>query len=126
MSKHETWRTRKYWHSIGGLLIEEFVTVKPTKDHAVRIIDGIIVIGHETVIHEKNHFDLSGQDVICIQTKKGRLGMNVMGQAFFSRELLKRFNPKSVKSVIVCGKDDQLLRKLCAQYEIEVVVIPDE
>ena len=126
MSKHETWRTRKYWKSNSGLLIEEFVAVKPTKDHAVRIIDGIIVIGQETKIHEKNHFDLSGQEVICIQTKKGRLGMNVMGQAFFSRELLKRFNPKSIKSVIVCGKDDQLLRNLCAQYEIEVVVIPDE
>ena len=126
MSKHETWRTRKYWQGVGGLLIEEFIAVKPTKNQAVRVIDGVIVTGRETEIHEKNFFDIAGQDVICIQTKKGRLGMNVMGQAFFSRELLERFNPKSIKSVIVCGKDDQLLRKLCDQYEIEVAVIPDE
>ena len=28
MSKHETWRTGKFWESIGGLLIEEFEVVK--------------------------------------------------------------------------------------------------
>ena len=126
MSKHETWRTRKYWESIGGLLIEEFVAIKPSQNQGIRIIDGIIVLGQPKQIHEKNHHDIAGQDVICIQTKKNRLGMNVMGQAFFSRELLKRFNPKSIKTVIVCGKDDLVLRKLCEQYEMEVVVIPEE
>ena len=126
MSKHETWRTRKYWESIGGLLIEEFVAINPSPDQGIRIIDGIIVLGQPKQIHEKNYYDIAGQDVICIQTKKNRLGMNVMGQAFFSLELLKRFNPKSIKTVIVCGKDDLVLRKLCDQYEMEVVVIPEE
>lgn len=126
MSKHETWRTRKYRQSIGGLLIEEFVAVKPTNEQAIRLIDGVIVLGNPPKVHDSNWFDIAGKDVICIQTKKGRLGMNVMGQAYFSRELLRRFNPQSVRSVIVCGKDDQILRTLCDQNEIEVVVIPDE
>ena len=126
MSKHETWRTRKYWEGIGGLLIEEFGAIKPSQTQGIRIIDGIIVLGQPKQIHEKNHYDIAGRDVSCIQTKKSRLGMNVMGQAFFSLELLKRFNPKSIKTVIVCGKDDLVLRKLCEQFEMEVVVIPEE
>ena len=31
MSKHETWRTKLYWESVGGLLIEEFMSVKGIK-----------------------------------------------------------------------------------------------
>jgi len=44
MSLHETWRTRKYWGTIGGLLIEEFVAVDGNKDQGRRPIDGIIVL----------------------------------------------------------------------------------
>lgn len=45
MSKHETWRTRQYWHSVGGYLIEEFHAIKPDKAMQVhkRAIDGVIV-----------------------------------------------------------------------------------
>ena len=124
MSKHETWRTRKYWESVGGLLIEEFIAVERTSEQATRLIDGVIVIGQPTKIHETNYFDLSDHDIICVQTKKNRVGMYLMGQAFFSRELLRKFKPKSIRSVIICGKDDIVMRELCSQYKIEVVVIP--
>ena len=43
MSKHETWRTRRYWNRVGGLLIEEFVAVKGGKDIGRRPVDGVIV-----------------------------------------------------------------------------------
>lgn len=47
MSKHETWRTRKYWDGVGGLLIEEFLAIRKDGDKniAQRLIDGIIVLG---------------------------------------------------------------------------------
>ena len=48
MSKHETWRTRKFWESTGGLLIEEFEVVKKSNTSARRLIDGVIVLGEET------------------------------------------------------------------------------
>jgi hypothetical protein len=32
MSKKETWRTRKYWSKVGGLLIEEFLAVNASKN----------------------------------------------------------------------------------------------
>ena len=125
MSKHETWRTRKYWEQTGGLLIEEFIVVNPSAERGTRLIDGVIIVGQQTQIHASKSFDIAGHDIICIQTKKSRLGMSVMGQAFFSRELLQKLNPASIKSVIICGQDDHVLRQLCNQYQIEVVVMAD-
>ena len=48
--------------------------------------------------------------------------MYLMGQAFFSRELMKTFKPKSIKTVAICGKDDTVMRDLCKEFDIEVVV----
>jgi hypothetical protein len=51
--------------------------------------------------------------------------MYLMGQAFFSVELMKRFNPKSIKSVAVCEKYDAVLGPLIEKYPgIEVVLCP--
>ncbi|MDB4323501.1 type II toxin-antitoxin system RelE/ParE family toxin [Akkermansiaceae bacterium] len=35
MSRHETWRTRRYWRKVGGLLIEEFHAIKGDNSHNV-------------------------------------------------------------------------------------------
>ena len=51
--------------------------------------------------------------------------MYLMGQAYFSREILKRFNPKSIKTVAVCAKGDPEMEKLCKKFDIEVVVMPE-
>lgn len=126
MSRHETWRTRKYWKKIGGLLIEEFVAVQKGLDNGARLIDGVIVLGEQTKIHYSNFYDIEGKDIICIQTKRGRVGMYLMGQAFFSVELLRLFKPKSIRSVLICGKDDVILRPICEKSGIEVVVIKED
>ncbi|MEI7670862.1 MAG: hypothetical protein WCK00_01985 [Deltaproteobacteria bacterium] len=39
-----------------------------------------------------------------------------MGQAFFSAQLIRRFNPRSVMSVALCSQDDSELRPLFGQY----------
>ena len=65
-----------------------------------------------------------GKDIVVIQAKAMRLGMYLMGQAVFSAELMKRFEPRSVRSVILCTKDDALLRPLLAPFpDVEVVVM---
>ena len=127
MSKHETWRTRKYWESIGGLLIEEFLAIRLNRKDGIgkRLIDGVIVLGEEKNIQIGGQHDIEGKDVIAIQTKSTRLGMYLMGQAYFSREILKRFNPKSIKTVAICGEGDPEMGKLCKEFGIEVVVIPE-
>ena len=93
MSKHETWRTRRYWNRVGGLLIEEFVAVKGDANTGRRPVDGVIVLGGETKIYEGTDYDLSGKDVIVIQTKRDRIGMyllKIYSDAFWeTRKIVK-------------------------------------
>jgi hypothetical protein len=127
MSKHETWRTRRYWESIGGLLIEEYLVIPPSNDKRIgkRLIDGIIILGEEKSRRNGGTFNFKGRDIIAIQCKSTRLGMYLMGQAFFTREILKRFKPKSIKTVAICGKGDTEMETLCKKENIEVVIMPD-
>ena len=125
MSLHETWRTRKYWESIGGLLIEEFVAVKGGKNQGRRPLDAVIVLGEKNEIHSGNYYDISGKDIISVQTKSGRIGMYLLGQAYFSRFLLEKFEPKSIRSVAICGREDIIMQELAERHGVEIVVIPD-
>lgn len=123
MSKHETWRTRKFWESIGGLLIEEFEVVKKSESSARRLIDGVIVLDEETRIHNSTKFDIAGKDVVVVQTKANRLGMYLLGQALFSKKLIEKHNPKSIRTVAICGKGDEVMEKEAEIEGIEVIVI---
>ena len=122
MSKRETPLTRKYWQSIGGTLIEEFPAVTRGNSNSRRLLDGVVILGEENRIAKASEVDIEGKDIVVIQTKVNRLGMYLMGQAFFSRELMKTFKPKSIKTVAICGKDDTVMRDLCKEFDIEVVV----
>ena len=126
MSKLETPLTRRYWKSVGGTLIEEFPAVKGSKEQVRRLIDGILVLGGENKIAEPQDVNLEGRDIIVIQTKSDRLGMHLMGQAFFSIKLMKKFKPKTIKSVAICTKSDKALLRLIKPYmNIEVIVYED-
>jgi hypothetical protein len=71
MSKHESWRTRHYWQSIGGLLIEEFLVVPRSSKEGIarRLIDGVIVLDEEPACQVGGEFEIRGRDVICVPTK---------------------------------------------------------
>jgi hypothetical protein len=127
MSKHETWRTRQYWQKVGGLLIEEFHAIKGDNKRGIakRAMDGVIVLGEPSAIQTGGAYDFQGKDLIVIQTKPGRLGMYLMGQAYFSREIMRRYNPRSIKTVAVCGQTDPEMEILCSQSDIEVFVVSD-
>ena len=127
MSKHETWRTRKYWDSVGGLLIEEFRAVKESKTPSQenRYMDAVIVLNEPKKIHNENTYNLSGKDVIVVQTKTGRIGMYLLGQAYFSKHLIEMHNPRSLKSVAFCGKNDAVMAEMATEHGVEIVVIPE-
>jgi hypothetical protein len=126
MSKKETPLTRKYWQEIGGTLIEEFVMVRKSQDNGIRLLDGIIILNGENKILKQKEISLEGKDIIAIQTKSKRLGMNLMGQTLFSEQLLRKYhNPKSIVSVALCTKDDIILRPLLENYPNMKVVIID-
>lgn len=126
MSKHETWRTRKYWEQVGGLLIEEFIAVSGSEHQGRRPIDGLIVLNEGKSIHNSNTYDLTNKDVIVIQTKSGRIGMYLLGQAYFSKFLIERHKPRTIKSVAICGKTDIVMEELAKLHNVEIVVISDD
>lgn len=126
MSQKETWRTRKYWSKTGGLLIEEFLAVNGSKTTGKRPLDGIIVLNEESGIHNGNFYDIEGKDVIIIQTKSRRIGMYLLGQAYFSQFLVRKYNPRSIKSIAICGKYDDVIGELAKEHGIEVVVIKED
>jgi hypothetical protein len=112
MSKHETPMTHWYWQQVGGTLIEEFVAVKGSATCGRRVLDGVIIRDGQCTIARQSEVSLEGKDIIVIQTKASRLGMYLMGQAFFSAQLIQRYKPRSVVSVALCGQDDAVLRPL--------------
>ena len=58
-----------------------------------------------------------------MQTKAKRRGMYLMGQALFSRVLVKKHcSPRSLRTVALCGADDAVLHPIAKRFGIEVVV----
>lgn len=122
MSKHETPLTRRYWTEVGGTLIEEYRVVKKTATQAQRLVDGLIILGEACEIASDRDLEITGKDVIVVQTKASPLGMYLLGQALFSRHLVEALGPRSVESVAICTAGDDVLEPLAREYGIKVVV----
>lgn len=121
--------TQWYWEQIGGTLIEEFPAMLPKGNPRIgrRLLDGLIVLDGERRIALAHDVDIRGKDVVVVQTKATRLGMYLMGQTLFSLALVKPFGPRSMESVALCAKDDEILRPLLeAHAGCRVVVCPPE
>ncbi len=117
--------TRWYWGEIGGTLIEEFCAVPRAPSCGTRLLDGVIIKGGDHRIARQSEVTVEGKDIVIVQAKRDRLGMYIMGQAFFSADLMKRYNPRSIESVALVGQDDDILRPLLEQYPgMKVVVYP--
>lgn len=129
MSKHETPMTLAYWESVGGTLVEEFRMVSATKTCGGRLIDAIILPDGErrrVPPEERSSIRVEGRHIIAVQTKAQRLGMYLMGQAFFSARILEGLGAASVRTVALCTRDDSVLGPLARAHGIEVVVIDRE
>ena len=127
-SPSETDLIRRYWHRVGGILIEEYMAVRRGPDHGHRRIDAVILKSEENE-HRDSHqqVPLDGKDVIVVQCKTGRLGMHLMGQAYFSMHLIERHNPASIQSVALCEKRDAVLAPIFESLpNCEVVVLGDD
>jgi len=131
MSKHETPMTHWYWQHVlkQGTLIEEYVAVERADDdsNAPRFMDGLVILDGPFEISDDIRYDVSGKDVVVIQSKNKRLGMYLMGQVVFSRELILAKGAKSVLSVAVCRIDDKVMRPLLLAHKgIEIHICPPE
>ena len=77
----------------------EFHAVRRGPGHGYRDLDGVIVLGGETKIATSDEVEIEGKDIIVVQTKANRLGMYLLRQAVFSRELMKPLKPRSIRTV---------------------------
>jgi hypothetical protein len=101
MSKRETPMTRRYWERVRGTLLEEYLIVPSSPGVGRRMIDAVIIEDSDHRIASCGEsVSLDGHDIVIVQTKALRLGIYLLGQAFFSRELIKdRFAPRSVRTI---------------------------
>ena len=108
MSVRETAMIHAYWERVGGTLIEEYPAVQPSATCGARRIDAIILPNGEPRRIRGQQVPLQGQDVDVVQAKASRLGMYLMGQVVFSAELIRRFGPRSIRSIALCTQDDSV------------------
>ena len=64
--------------------MKEYPAVRRSEGTGQRLIDAIILPKGETKIAHWKEVIIESEDIIVVQTKKGRLGMYLMGQTFFS------------------------------------------
>ena len=106
------------------MLIEEFCVVRRSPTCETRRLDVVIVKNEPSRIVHQSEISIEGKDLIVVQAKIGRLGMNVTGQTLFSRVLLlQRSKPRSVEAVALVMNDDDVPRPLLEQYAGRVVVL---
>ena len=102
MSIRETAMVVTYWKRIGGTLIEEYLLTKQETNVGRRRADGVILVDGPTKrMKPQTPESLEGREVIVLQAKIGRLGMYLLGQAFFSKLLAERLGAASVRSIII-------------------------
>lgn len=117
--------TEGFWQAEArGAFIAEYPLVFRAEDQSPRRVDALILPDQP---HGRAHFSdypyISGQHVIIVQTKTGRMGMYLMGQALFSARLALAAGAASVRSILLCHKTDAALLPLLAPFpEVEVWV----
>ena len=80
-------------------------------------MDGLIVHGEPTQVAASRQFDVASRGVTVVQAKARRLGMPLMGQCLFCRDLLRNLGARSVQSVALCTADDLVLRPLLERHD---------
>jgi hypothetical protein len=123
VSQREIKMTEGFWKSKAhGLFFAEYPLVRKAADRAPRFVDGLILPDEPHGRGKwRDYVSLSGRRVIVIQTKVGRMGMYLMGQALFSARLALACGAASVRSILLCHRGDAAMLPLLAPFpEVEV------
>ena len=91
MSKHETPLTRRYWEEVGEPSLRNSLLSFVELEMPSVFLMGLIIQGEPKVIAEATEVTIKGKNIIFLQTKANRLGMNLMGQAIIFKKLMERF-----------------------------------
>ena len=96
-----------------------------------RRIDGLVVLdgssSKEAVSAKRapKLAELTGKQVIVLQTKRNKLGMGVAGQTIISKTLLEQEGVKVVAAVAICLEMDEKILGALKEHGCEAVVEAD-
>ncbi|WP_262271832.1 uracil-DNA glycosylase [Microvirga yunnanensis] len=125
MSKHETPMTEGFWVFLNqGTYIPEYPLVERAQDRSPRWADAVILPDEPCRKARSSDYPrLRGLNVTVVQTKIGRMGMSLMGQALFSARLASEAGAARVRSILLCHETDAALLRLLTPFpEVEVWV----
>ena len=125
-NQYEPVMTKAYWakRPEKGTLYLEFPICG-------RRIDGLVVLdgsnSKEAVSAKRapKLAELSGKQVIVLQTKRNKLGMGVAGQTIISKTLLEQAGVTVVAAVAICLKMDEKIREALRKHGCEADVETD-
>ncbi len=123
MSKRETPITKCFWETCAnGTLLLEYPLVRRSPTCARRLVDALILPDQpHRIAATREYPSIRGRHVIVVQTKDMRLGMYLMGQAVFSARLAYARGVASVRSILLCTREDSELIPLLKDFpEVEV------
>ncbi len=123
MSKRETHITKCFWETCAnGTLLLEYPLVRRSTTCGRRLVDALILPNQpHRIAMAKDYPSLTGHHVIVVQTKDNRLGMYLMGQGVFSARLAHARGAASVRSILLCTREDSELTPLLKDFpEVEV------
>ena len=125
-NQYEPVMTKTYWakRPEKGTLYLEFPICG-------RRIDGLVVLdgsNSKEALSAKRAprlAELSGKQVIVLQTKRNKLGMGVAGQTIISKTLLEQEGVKVVASVAICLEIDEKILGALKEHDCDAVVEAD-
>ena len=125
-NQYEPVMTKAYWakRPEKGTLYLEFPICG-------RRIDGLVVLdgsNSKEALSAKRApklAELSGKQVIVLQTKRNKLGMGVAGQTIISKTLLEQSGVKVVAAVAICLKMDEKILGALRNHGCEAEVEAD-
>lgn len=119
----------KYWEQEGGTLLTEFRMVNKTTRSEVRRADAVIVKRRPTTPPRPGRTSQAGNQGSRHHRRSGQstaAGDVLLGQALFSAALMKRLQPRSIRSVALCTRGDDTLEELLAAFPHLDVVVMEE
>lgn len=117
--------TEGFWATLErGAFIPEYPLVHGAPDRSPRRADAVIFPDEpRSRARFADYPSIAGRDIIVVQTKIGRMGMYLMGQALFSARLAQAAGAATVRSILLCHETDAALIPLLTPFpEVEVWV----
>lgn len=108
-----------YWEEeLGGTMIEGSALLRMLEKTS-----RVVIPGGSTRTIDPFTADIEGKDIVIIQEDKYHTAnLDLLGQAIFSKKVMERYNPGSIRSIALTKNGDACIERAAKLYNIEVVV----